>query len=249
MLLLAGIAFAIYKATESPAPPTQVEVPNVSGKDVDTATRALENVKFVVSPDIEQRASSSMKEGLVIGTDPSAGDEAEEGSTVKLIVSAGPEQVTIPDLQGLSFDEAKDNLEAKGLKVKKQMQDSDVPRNQVINTLPVEGDKVDVGSTVTIIVSKGQVTVPNVVGQTVEQATKALEDLGLKVTTTPDPNAQVPEGTVTAQNIAPNEKVSPGTTIELTVSANPGQGNDGADADGTDGADVLGTEADGADGG
>jgi serine/threonine-protein kinase len=125
------------------------------------------------------------------------------------------------------------------------MQDSELPRNQVINSNPPAGDKVDVGSTVQLIVSKGQVTVPNVVGQSVEDATKALEDLGLKVTTKDDPAATTPEGTVTAQSIAPNTKISPGTTIELTVSAKPGD-PDGTDTTGTDGADVLGTETDGA---
>lgn len=246
VLLLAGIAFAIFKATESPEAPTQVAIPDVSGKSVDTATRALENAKFVVSSDTEQRASADVEEGLVIETDPPAGDEADEGSTVTLIVSEGPQQVTIPELQGLSFSEAKGNLEAKGLKVKKQFQDSDLPRNQVINSLPPAGDSVDVGSTVTLITSRGQVVVPNVVGQNIEDATKALEDLGLKVTTKDDPAAPVPDGTVTVQSIAPNEKVPPGTTIELTVSANPGVDTDPGDAEGgTDGDGVLGTEGDG----
>ena len=246
VLLLAGIAYAIFKATESPDAPTQVAIPDVSGKSVDTATRALENAKFVVSSDTEQRASADVEEGLVIETDPPAGDEADEGSTITLIVSEGPQQVTIPELQGLSFSEAKGNLEAKGLKVKKQFQDSDLPRNQVINSLPPAGDSVDVGSTVTLITSRGQVVVPNVVGQNIEDATKALEDLGLKVTTRDDPAAPVPDGTVTVQSIAPNEKVPPGTTIELTVSANPGADTDPGDAEGgTDGGGVLGTDGEG----
>lgn len=247
VLLLAGIAFAIYKATESPDAPPQVAIPDVSGKSVETATRALENAKFVVSSETETRASADVEKGLVIETDPPAEEKADEGSTVTLIVSEGPQQVEIPSLQGLSFSEAKSNLEAKGLKVKKQFQDSDLPRNQVINSLPPAGDSVDVGSTVTLITSRGQVVVPNVVNQNIDDATKALEDLGLKVTTKDDPAAPAPDGTVTAQSVAPNEKVSPGTTIELTVSANPGEDTDPGDTDGggTDGADVLGTEADG----
>ncbi len=90
VLLLAGIAFAIWKATESPAPPTQVTVPDVAGKDVDTATRALVNKKFVVSPKTQEQASSKVDKGLVIETDPPAGESQDEGSTVTLIVSAGP---------------------------------------------------------------------------------------------------------------------------------------------------------------
>jgi serine/threonine-protein kinase len=245
VLLLAGLAFAIYKATESPDAPPQVAIPDVSGKSVESATRALENAEFKVSSNTEEQSSSEVDEGLVIETDPPAGKKAANGSTVTLIVSAGPEKVTIPELQGLSFSEAKGNLEAKGLKVKKQFQDSELPRNQVINSLPPAGDSVDVGSTVTLITSRGQVVVPNVVNQNIDDATKALEDLGLKVTTKDDPAAPSPDGTVTAQSIAPNEKVSPGATIELTVSANPGADTDPGGANATDGAGVIGTEADG----
>ncbi|MEV7397995.1 Stk1 family PASTA domain-containing Ser/Thr kinase [Aeromicrobium sp. NPDC092404] len=245
VLLLAGIAYAIYQATDSPDAPPQVTVPDVTGRSVEAAQRILEREKLVVDGEPEQRASEDVEKGLVIETDPPKGEEVAEGDSVTLIVSAGPEQVEIPTLQGLPFDEAKDNLEAKGLRVKKVFQDSDVPRNQVINSNPPAGDQVDVGTEVRLIVSKGQVTVPNLVGQNIDDATKALEDLGLKVTTTDDPAAQAPEGTVTAQNVAPNEKVSPGTTIQLTVSTNTGTDTDpgGEDAD-ADGAGLLGTEGD-----
>jgi serine/threonine-protein kinase len=248
VLLLAGIAFAIWKATESPAPPTQVTVPNVAGKDVDTATRALVNKKFVVSPKTQEQASSEVDKGLVIETDPPAGESQDEGSTVTLIVSAGPQQVSMPDVRQLQFKVAKEQLEnGEGkFKVKREWVDNSADRGVVINSTPFADEQVDVGSSVTLFVSKGQVTVPNVVGQTIDEATKTLEDLGLKVTTKDDPAATAPDGTVTAQTIAPNEKVAPGTTIQLTVSANPGEDTDPGDTDGgADGADVLGTDTDG----
>ena len=248
VLLLAGIAFAIWKATESPPPPTQVTVPDVAGKDVDTATRALVNKKFVVSPKPQEQASSEVDKGLVIETDPPAGESQEEGSTVTLIVSAGPQQVSMPDVRQLQFKVAKAQLEnGEGkFKVKREWVDNSADRGVVINSTPFADEQVDVGSSVTLFVSKGQVTVPNVVGQTIDEATKTLEDLGLKVTTKDDAAATSPDGTVTAQTIAPNEKVTPGTTIQLTVSANPGTDTDpGATDGGTDGADALGTDTGG----
>jgi serine/threonine-protein kinase len=248
VLLLAGIAFAIYKATESPDAPPQHAIPDVSGKSVESATRVLEREKFVVSSKTESQASSEVDEGLVIETDPPAGETKDEGSTVTLIVSDGPKQVTMPDVRQLQFKVAKDQLEnGEGkFKVEREWVDNTADRGVVINSTPLVGEQVDVGSKVTLFVSKGQVTVPNVVNQNIDDATKALEDLGLKVTTKDDPAAPSPDGTVTAQSIAPNEKVPPGTTIELTVSANPGADTDPGDTDGgTDGGDVLGTEADG----
>ncbi len=234
VLLLAGIAFAIYKATESPAPPPQVTVPDVSGKSVEAATRALENEKFVVASQNEERASTDVEEGNVIETDPPAGDDAAKGSTITLIVSAGPKQVAMPDVRQLDFDVAKSQLEnGEGkFKVERKWVDNSADRGVVINSTPLVGEQVDVGSKVTLFVSKGQVTVPNVVGQNIDDAKQALEDLGLKVTTKDDTSGAAPEDTVTAQSIAPNEKVSPGTTIQLAVSAAPDEGTDPGDTDG-----------------
>lgn len=240
VVLLAAIAFGIYKATEAPPETKQVEIADVSGEPVEEARRALTNDGFVVARQVEEQSSSDVDEGLVIETDPPAGDKIDEGSTITLVVSVGPKQVDIPSLAGFTYDAARDLLQEKGLKTKKEFQDSDLPRNQVINTNPPAGP-VDVGTTVTIIVSRGQVTVPNVVGQNIDDATKALEDLGLKVRTTENPTAPEEENTVTAQSIAANDKVSPGTTIELTFSTNPGTDTEG-DTDGADidGADIAG---------
>lgn len=247
VLLLAAAAFAIYKATESPAAPTQVAVPDVAGRDVDTATRVLEREKFVVSKDTEEQASSEVDEGLVIETNPPIGERVDEGSTITLVVSAGPKQVTMPDVRQLQFSVAKEQLEnGEGkFKVERKWVDNSADRGVVINSTPLVGAQVDVGSDVTLFVSRGEVTVPNVVGQDIETATKTLEDLNLKVTTKDDPAAPTPDGTVTAQSISPETKVPPGSTIELTVSANPGDATDGGtDPDGG-GTDVLGTDPEG----
>jgi beta-lactam-binding protein with PASTA domain len=244
LVVLGIIAFLLINANHDTPPPAKVTVTDVAGMDVDRATRALQNDEFVVGDTTEQ-SSNDVDKGLVIETDPPAGGQATKGSTVNLIVSAGPEQVTIPNLQGYSYGDAKKQLEGKKLQVKKSAQDSDLPKDQVINSTPPAGEQVDVGSTVTLLVSKGQVTVPNVVNQTVDVATKALEDLGLKVTTKDDPASTSPQGTVTAQSIPEGQRVSPGTSIELTVSSNPGTGTTGTDGTATPGGAVDGLGTDG----
>jgi len=221
VLLLAALAFGIYKWTAPPPQVPQVAVTKVAGLDVEKASRALTNDGFVVGSTTEQ-TSSSVDQGLVIATDPTAGTMADEGSKVNLIVSSGAEQVTIPSLQGFSYSQAKALLEGKKLKVKKSTQDSDLPKDQVINSDPPAGESVDVGSTVTLLVSKGQVAVPNVVGMTKADATKALQNAGLKVGVTEDPVSAAPADQVTAQDVPPGQKVSPGTVVTITVSTNPG---------------------------
>ncbi|MET0951799.1 MAG: Stk1 family PASTA domain-containing Ser/Thr kinase [Aeromicrobium sp.] len=228
-VLLAVLWFAgVFDNEEKP--PTQKAVIDVSGKDVDTATRALENAGFVVG-DRTERTSADVDAGDVIETDPPAGEEVDQGSSVNLIVSAGPAQVAIPNLIDYSYSDAKRVLQDQGLKVKRQTQDSSETKDSVLNSNPPAGVKVDVGSTVTLIVSKGQVTVPNVVGKDIEEATAILEDLGLKVDASEDAASPAPENQVTEQSIAAGQNVSPDSTIRLTYATRPEPDPDAADAD------------------
>lgn len=77
----------------------------------------------------------------------------------------------------------------------------------------------------TLLVSKGQSTVPNVVGMDVDDAEDALKDAGLKSSTSEQPSDQS-EGTVIAQSVPQGQQRPRGTTIELTVSSGPGDGGD-----------------------
>jgi serine/threonine-protein kinase len=225
----------------------QVPVTDVTGLDVERATRALENDGLVVGERTDQ-PSADVEEGDVIETDPAADEMVDEGSTVNLVVSSGPEMVDVPTLDGYTFDDAKARLEGLGLKVgDKVFQDSSLPRDQVINTDPPGPTQVEAGSTVKLIVSRGQVTVPDVVGRSLDEARTVLRDLGLEVEVQDDPNASEEAGTVTRQSPGGNQQVSNGATVTLTVStredAEPeppategDQGDGGADA---------GTDADG----
>ena len=199
---------------------TTVDVPAVAGREEQVATRLLTEAKFEVAT--EERADADIAEGRVIESDPPEGTAAEPGSTVTLVVSTGPEQVTIPDVQGFSFDAAKDRLEELGLTVEKQTADDEAERDQVINTNPSPGEAVQVGSTVTIIVSRGQTTVPNVVNMSQEDAEAALEDAGLEVgDVQQDAEAEQESGIVSDQSLASGQRVPRGTAITITVSDRP----------------------------
>jgi serine/threonine-protein kinase len=225
VLLLALLAFGIYQLTQ-PDDVTQVQVPDVVGEDFETAERALTNEGFTVAEPVE-KTDSDVPEGDVISQDPEAGSDADKGSEVVLTVSSGPDQVTIPQLTGFSYQEAKQLLESDkyGLEVKKNVQESSAPENEVINSNPPAGAKADKGSTVTLLVSQGQATVPQVVGMDVEDAEDALKDAGLKASVTEEPSPQ-PEGTVTAQSVPQGQQRPRGSTIELTVSSGPDGGGD-----------------------
>ncbi|KQX74175.1 MULTISPECIES: Stk1 family PASTA domain-containing Ser/Thr kinase [Aeromicrobium] len=224
VVLIAAIAGVLWFTgafdSDEPPPPTQVAVTDVTGQDVDTATRALTNDGFVVGDTTEQ-ASADVEEGQVIETDPPANTQLDEGSTVNLVVSTGPETVPVPNLSGYTYDRAKETLEGLGLQVTKELQDSDAPRDQVLNTDPFSGSEVEAGSTVKLIVSRGQATVPDLVGQMEQDAQDALDELNLKYEVTEDPNSTEPAGTVVRQSPTSGQRVSIGSTITLTVSRKP----------------------------
>ena len=224
VLLLGALAFGIYKLTQPDAAPEE-EVSDVVGMQYDVAKRALEQDGFTVAEPVEE-ASEDVAKGDVISQNPEAGTKAAEGDEIELTVSSGPGDVAIPQLTGFQFRDAKELLESDkyGLKVKRNNQESSAPENEVINSNPPQGTEVARGSTVTLLVSQGQATVPNLVGMDVDDAEDALKDAGLKSSTTEEPSAQ-PEGIVTAQSVPQGQQRPRGSTIELTVSSGPDDGD------------------------
>ncbi len=225
LLLLAGAGFGIWKLTEpdTPATPT-VSVPDVSGQTVEAATGRLTEAKLTVSAEVENRAHAEIPEGQVIATNPEAGDEVDEGTEVTLIVSSGPEPVDVPDVKDLTFDQAKANLEGLGLVVEREDRDHAQAKDTVIQTNPPAGTSVKPGTTITLIVSKGQVQVPDVVGMPIDAAIAALTEAGFnpgQIAQQQDPTATKPAGQVTEQSVDPGSMVSPDSRIALTVSASP----------------------------
>ena len=221
LLLLAALTYGILQMNKAPAP-VMVSVPDVTGKTFDAAKRQLQQMNFKVATPVSE-TSPDVEKDSVISQNPPAQKSVTKGSTITLTVSSGPAQVTIPNLDGYTYAQAKNLLEGDQfkLKVKKENQDSDLAAGQVINSDPPAGTGVDVGSDVTIKVSRGQVTVPNVVNMSVNDAKTALEKLKLKYTIKEDPASPAAKETVTAQSVAEGQKVPPGTSIELTVSTKP----------------------------
>jgi serine/threonine-protein kinase len=248
VLLLAALGFGIYQLTKPDGPP-QVEVTDVVGEEFQVAKRVLEDKGFTVAEPVRE-TSEDVPEGEVISQDPEGGSNADEGSEVTLTVSSGAGQVTIPQLTGFQYSEAKQLLESDkyGLVVKKNEQESSAPENEVINSNPPAGAKADKGSTVTLLVSQGQATVPQVVGMDVEDAEDALKDAGLKASVTEEPSPQ-PEGTVTAQSVPQGQQRPRGSTIELTVSSGPDGGGDEDGGGFIDGGGEGGTNGGGEGGG
>ncbi len=163
--------------------PGQVTVPSVKNTRTELAIRELEKSELKVTAD--PQSSDTVKKGFAIGTSPKEGDRVERGSRVRLFVSSGPAQATMPDVVGLTRDTAESRLTREGLEVRVERRESDEPENDVIQQSPAAGTKVDKGDRVTIVVSEGQqqVDVPNLVGLSENDAERLLrgDKLGITV--------------------------------------------------------------------
>lgn len=134
------------------ATPEDVEIPDVSGQSESSATKELTGAGFVVAS-VSTRADNSQPAGRAIGTDPSG--SAPTGTELKLIMSSGPETVTVPQVNGLSEATAKERLAAKGLVPKivtAELPVGDSRDGTVIDVSPTSGESVPPGSTITLTI-------------------------------------------------------------------------------------------------
>ncbi|WP_298583105.1 Stk1 family PASTA domain-containing Ser/Thr kinase [uncultured Kocuria sp.] len=205
--------------------PALVAVPYVAGMDASVAETVLRNADLV--PQREEVFDAEVPEGDVVGTDPAADTQVEEGSTVVLGVSRGPSEVEVPDdLVGRSEEDAREALESAGLEAAgatRSVNSSWVPQGMLVATDPAGGTTVRSGSEVQLVLSTGRVTVPQVVGMSRQEAVAVLgadaARLSAEVVTTP--RAGVPAGQVLDQSVDAGQSVPQGSTITLTVAVAP----------------------------
>src|SRR4051812_16811957 len=200
----------------------KVQVPSVVKLNSSAAAAVLHREGLEVEID---NVNSDAPRGTVISQNPVAGTRVKEGTSVALSVSEGPGAKQVPDVEGLGRHAARRDLTDAGFKVSEKHEESeDVAKDHVIRSNPSAGSQLDLGSTVTIIVSTGppQVEVPNVVGQQLDDARSSLGDAGFRVTVTQQPSDQDP-GTVLAQSPAGGSETDKGSSIALTVASKPEQ--------------------------
>jgi serine/threonine-protein kinase len=218
LVLLALLAAAAVGAWWYLTQSDTTTVPTVEGLTLDRAVTRLEDENL--KSDIVTEPNDAAQ-GTVFRQDPSPGIEVDEGSTVRLLVSGGPESTAVPNAVGLPEAQARDRLVAAGFQVEtREVFAQDEPGTVVAQNPAAGADAAD-GSTVTINVSKGSglVDVPNVVGMSRSQAEAELTAAKLGANAVDVPSDQ-PEGTVVAQNPAGGQ-LKQGGTVRINVSQGP----------------------------
>ncbi len=199
---------------------TKIRVPNVVGQTLEQAALTLGQKDLALGTTTEE-VSEQLK-GTIISQDPTADSEAEPTSSVNVVVSAGPGEVAIPTLVGLPRAEASNALAAAGLVLGSlTTKASDLPADTVMSSDPKEGELVEVGSSVSLVVSSGKVKVPKVVGKSEAQAKADLSNAGFQVVVINQEDGSVNPGTVLAQSPSAGTLLAPGKTVTITVATEP----------------------------
>ncbi|MGF0114952.1 PASTA domain-containing protein [Promicromonospora sp. Marseille-Q5078] len=217
---------------ETPAK-AKVTVPDVTGRDLASATKKLQGLGLKVSTTVQD--STKPKDQVLRTT--GAGTKVAQGSTVALVVSSGPPEqveVEVPDVVGTDEGAAQQVVKDAGLDPEVVEQaSSEVPAGVVLATDPGAGTSVEAGSAVTLVVSSGpeQVEVPDV-GDDLEAAQQILADSGLDWTVSEETSDEVPAGVVLATDPGAGTSLAAGSTVTIFVSTGPGTGDGTGDGSG-----------------
>ena len=150
------------------------------------------------------------------------------GGTLAFLNLTNPPEVELPNLVGMSKEEAQKEAENLKLKfeIKEEEFNKEIPEGFIISQDPkyIEKYNVKEGSTITVVVSKGQekTKVPNVKGKSQEEALQLLEEAKLKAEIIEETSKTVKEGYVISQETEPDEEAFAGDTVKIHISKGTG---------------------------
>lgn len=223
VLLIAGLitAFALGAFSKG-----NVQVPDVRGMTYEQAEKRLteEGLKIKEGDHV---FSAKYEEGEITSQDPDASAKVKKGAVVTVNISKGPSEEAVPDLIGLSEDEAREKIKKYNFEVGSvNVARSDKPEGTVIDQDPKAGTELTTGSVINFTVSdgkgKGEGTVPDIKGMTVSAAKKAITDAGFTPgEVTYDISNTYAKDKVMSQEYAPGTVLEKGNSISFVVSIGP----------------------------
>ena len=224
LLVTAALLAAVAGWFFGMGPGSPGTIPPVANKTVAEAQDLLRTAGFQST--VKDVFDDNISPGLVVGSEPNAGEVIRKFQPVALAVSKGPELFPLPELTGKTLDEAKAALNGAQMALGPITEtfDESAPAGTVLAQAPRSGNPVKHGTPVGLTVSKGPqpIPVPDVRGQQQRAAVDALEDAGLKAVVSPEPvnDKNVPKGAVVAQDPA-SGNLTKGGTVTLTISKGP----------------------------
>lgn len=196
-----------------------VTVPDLRGRTFESAKRAGEKVGLEI-----ERGSTlpnpRIPAGSVLTQSPLPGQEVTRGSSVRLMVSAGPDRRPVPRLVGLTGDQARVLLERTGFQVRVVTAPNSSPAGRILSVSPQPGQLVPIPGVVQLTLSAGppRVAVPNIVGSSADEARTQLSVVGLRMgAISYAPSAEADAGSVVAQRPAAGASLASGSAVGVTL--------------------------------
>ncbi|MEV6874966.1 Stk1 family PASTA domain-containing Ser/Thr kinase [Amycolatopsis sp. NPDC051128] len=204
--------------------PGKVKVPDLKGLSRDDAQAKLKEAGLTMSQSVQEVDTDDQnKVGKVVNQTPPADSEVQQGASVSISIGKGKQLKQVPNYIGKSFSEANSALTGLGFSVKRVEQQSDQPKDQVIQQTP-NGGSVAAGSTITLTVSTGpsdnKIDMPSLVGMTVDEARGKLQSMGWtgQLKEQSDKFSREPEGTITNQNPKGGTQINKDQNVTVLVS-------------------------------
>ena len=221
LILLFVVVFLITKTILDGGITKKVEIPNLVGKTQEEAEEIINGSKLKLEIG-ESQASATVEEGKIISQEPpfKKQEKIKQGSTIKIILSIGPETTELPDFKDKSIEDVRVEANKIGLILKEESENSDsVKEGNVISQDIKAGTLVKSGDTVVVKVSSGvkKTTVPTVVDMDEGTAKATLSNAKLKANVLYTSDEEKTDGKVILQSIEQGKSVAEGTTIDITV--------------------------------
>jgi serine/threonine-protein kinase len=204
-------------STSSP-PGNQVAVPDVTGRTQAQATSALQAAGLTAAPTTTTNCGTA-DNGNVVTQDPAGGKSVAKGTSVTIgVCSAAPVTVTVPDVTGQTQAQATSALEAAGLTAAPTTTSSctTADNGNVVTQNPAGGTSVRKGTSVTIGVQSGTLTVPNVIGESQAAAINTLQAQGLVAVTTTSAKCTRHNLAVITEN-RPQPAIAQGNSVTIGI--------------------------------
>ncbi|ONI37799.1 hypothetical protein AN639_09310 [Candidatus Epulonipiscium fishelsonii] len=223
--LLTFGAFWIFVKNAAPPLPKLVTVPNIQGKTVAEAS-VLAAEKNLIVREVGQQESIDTESGTILAQTPRPNEVINENQLIEVItaIEREVELIELPDIVGMTSADAQRLLEKEGFIIKITRKSSNVIElGKVIKQTPKADTELEKGELITLEVSSGPdinfIEVPNLYGQTIQQAQTNLRNVGLTLGSTLESYSDtMEEGKIIAQGVQPERGVEKGSAIDVTVS-------------------------------
>ena len=204
----------------------EIAVPDVKNMTVVEAQKLLEEKEFKVELEEKYGDPAQFKPGTVMEQSPKAGEKRKQRSLIILTICKGAELKGVPEVVGMSLSKAENTLLNAGFKLgkltKKHVEGQRI--GTVLTQSPKAMDKAPKGSGIDLVINEGDKPVPNLIGKSIDEAKRLLEQAGLKLGEVKEVNDHsAVKNVVLASNPNAGTKIGAGDAVSISVAAGSGQ--------------------------